>query len=407
MTGSLHKENAVTQEAPAAPPARPPAAPGKKRKILFIIDSFYGTYGGAEGALTRIVRNLPADRYEAKIVTFVASADAVELAKVACPIQVLPLRRNLSSFKSLWSLWSLMRRERFDLVHTFFPISDLLGGLLAKLNGCLVVSSRRDMGILRSPWQRKLYRWMRGAYDEVHTVSDEVRAYMIQHDGLNPGSVVTVYNGIDVERVTAVPRTEAARADLGVEPGQQLILTVCNVRAVKGVDVLIRAAARVVPDFPNTVFAVVGYPNDKAYYQEMQDLAASLNIAKNVLFPGLRKDIFPAYRSSDIFCLPSRSEGFSNALIEAMAAGLPCVATRVGGNPEVVKEGQTGFIVENEDHEAMAERLLRLLRDPARAREMGQQGSSVIHGTFTSKAMTDRVVALYDSLMTSRRPQSR
>jgi glycosyltransferase involved in cell wall biosynthesis len=319
----------------------------------------------------------------------------------------LPLKKSMVGLRSIWQLWRLIRREKFDLVHTFFPISDLLGGMLAKLAGCLLISSRRDMGILRSPMQQTLYRWMGRAYDEVHTVSDEVRAYMIQHDGLDPSTVVTVYNGIDVERVDATLSSEAVRRDLGVEPGKRLITTVCNVRPIKGVDVLIRAAAKVVPEFPDAVFAIVGYPNDAVYYKEMQDLRDSLGITENVVFPGLRKDIFPVYKSSDIFCLPSRSEGFSNALIEAMAAGLPCVATRVGGNPEVVREGQTGFIVDNEDYEAMAERLRRLLASPEHAREMGAKGANVIRGTFTTKAMTDRVVSLYDSLLAARRRENR
>jgi glycosyltransferase involved in cell wall biosynthesis len=371
--------------------------------ILFLIDSFYGTYGGAEGALTRIVRNLPKDRYRARIATFVASQEVLEPGQVDCPIDVLPLKRSLSAFLTLWKLWRLIRREKITLVHTFFPISDLIGGVVAKLTGCLLVSSRRDMGILRSPLQRRLYRWMARAYDQVHTVSDEVRAYMIEHDGLDPKSVVTVYNGIDVDAVDRTVHSDEARRDLGVEPGQRLITTVCNVRPVKGVDVVIRAAAKVVGEFPDAVFAIVGFPNDPVYYQEMQDLRDSLGIQRHVLFPGLRKQIFAVYKASDIFCLPSRSEGFSNALIEAMAAGLPCVATRVGGNPEVVKEGHTGYIVENEDHEAMAERIRSLLRDPERAREMGQNGAAVIRGTFTTKAMTSRVVSFYDHLLAAKR----
>jgi glycosyltransferase involved in cell wall biosynthesis len=111
---------------------------------------------------------------------------------------------------------------------------------------------------------------------------------------------------------------------------------------------------------------------------------------------------FPVLAASDVFCLPSRSEGFSNALIEAMGSRLPCVATRVGGNAEALTEGVNGFLVESEDADAMADRLLRLLRDPKLRRGMGQAARQRVESDFSMSAMMTRLTAIYQELLAAK-----
>jgi glycosyltransferase involved in cell wall biosynthesis len=116
-------------------------------------------------------------------------------------------------------------------------------------------------------------------------------------------------------------------------------------------------------------------------------------------FLGPSRDVFSALKQSDIFCLLSRNEGFSNAVLEAMACGLPCVVTDVGGNREAISEGQTGFLVPSEDAEAAAARILTLIENPECAKQMGQRGRATVQEKFTTDAMVTRLVSLYHGLL--------
>jgi glycosyltransferase involved in cell wall biosynthesis len=115
------------------------------------------------------------------------------------------------------------------------------------------------------------------------------------------------------------------------------------------------------------------------------------------------EDVWPLLKLCDVFCQPSRSEGMSNALLEAMGCGLPCVATAVGGTPEVLEDGLTGYIVPSEDHQAAAARILRLLGDPERARNMGRLARRVVEERFSAQGMIRNMVGRYDQLLATRR----
>ena len=371
------------------------------RHILYIVDTFYGNFGGAEGALTRLVRNLPTDRYRASIVTFKAGPQVDVNGAFDCPFHHFPLTRTYdwTAMRTAWKIRKMIREERVDLVHTFHETADLFGGLIAKASGPKLISSRRDMGFLREKKHSLVYRWMARHFDQVHTVSEEVRSFMIETDGLQPGKVLTVHNGIDMDLIENAQVPSDLRSSLGIEHAAHLVVTVGNLRKIKGIETLVRCAARVAQQMPGAVFLVVGNIHEPDYLHEMEQLRDSLGITRNVIFPGRRYDIFSILKAADVYCLPSLTEGLSNALLEAMGAGLPAVATRVGGNPELVAEGQTGFLVESGDDAAMAERILTLLRDPAQAHRMGERARSLVRAQFTTQAMTNRVLASYDALL--------
>jgi glycosyltransferase involved in cell wall biosynthesis len=132
---------------------------------------------------------------------------------------------------------------------------------------------------------------------------------------------------------------------------------------------------------------------------ELEDLARSLNVTQNIRFLGASDKIFSLLKMCDVFCLLSRSEGFSNALLEAMACGLPCVVTDVGGNREAVVDARSGFLVPNEDVGAAARRVLALLENPASAKQMGQFGRRIVQDKFTTEVMISHLATLYDGLL--------
>jgi glycosyltransferase involved in cell wall biosynthesis len=297
----------------------------------------------------------------------------------------------------------LILAENIHIVHTFFETADLWGGMVAKLSGGVrLVSSRRDMGILRRPKHALAYRALRPMFDLVLTVSEQVRTFCLEADGLPPRKVQTLYNGIELDRIAAARGTDELRKVLQLENASHVVATVGHVRKIKGVDVYVRAAARVCKDFPRALFLVIGDASEPQYFRELQELAGSQGVGDNVRFLGPSEAVFSILKLCDVFCLPSRSEGFSNALIEAMACGLPSVATRAGGNAEALEDGRSGFLVESEDVAAMAERLQTLLRDPKLARQMGMAAQEAVAERFSARAMIEQLSGIYEGLLDGR-----
>jgi glycosyltransferase involved in cell wall biosynthesis len=320
-------------------------------------------------------------------------------------VHVFPLDGafNWRSFKVAVKLRQLIRSERVSIVQTFFSTSDLWGGPIAKLSGCpVLVSSRRDMGFDRTTKHRIAYRLLAPLFDRVHTVSGAVREFTVREDRVRPDKVITIPNGVDVERIPP-PRDRAfARAAYGLDEASHLIVDVGTVKPIKGFDVLVRTAAVVCREFPNAVFLIVGQISQDGYMSELRNLIGSLGLARNIRFTNRSELVFRLLQMCDVFCHLSRSDGLSNALLEAMACGLPCVVSRVGGNPEVVEEGRSGFVVPSEGHEMAADRILTLLRFPDRACKMGNRGRQIVERNYTAEGMVRRLVALYDELLRER-----
>jgi len=376
---------------------------GNPPHVLYLIDTYFGRTAGAEGALLKIARFLPPDRYRCSLVTFATDLEASNLSRqFGCPVHVLPLTctYNLEAFRVALRLRHIIRSENVKLVHTFFPIADLWGGIVSKLCGVpILFSSRRDMGIFRTELHSLAYRLLGGLYDKVHAVSEEVRAFTIREDRLRPSRVVTIHNGVDLEEIDAIRlrgRTELLPSLAGAS---HLIGSVGNVRRVKGVDILVRAAAVVCQKFPRAVFLVIGNIHDPEYLKELQTQIQNLGLSENIFFLGRRWDVISLLKVCDAFCLLSRSEGQSNAILEAMACGLPCVVTRVGGNAEVVASGESGFLVPSEQPESAGKHLLRLLQNPDMAETMGKRGRQIIESRFTMQGTIERLMQVYDELL--------
>jgi len=381
--------------------------PGPRRRvhILYLIDHVCQVTGGGEGALIKFIRHLPRDRFHVSVGTFKANPIRYVFDELECPLHVFPLD-SVWSWKAAnmaFKLRQLIRSEHVDIVHTFFETSNIWGGLVAKLSGGpLLISSRRDMGILRSAKHALAYRVMSPLFDRVLAVSQQVRNHCIRQERLDPQRVFVLYNGVELHRIPNDP-AQATRASMGLLGASHIVTTVANIKPVKGLDILVRTAARVRCQFPRAVFLVVGDFHDKLYVAQLMRSIRELGVYDNVRLVGARDDIFPILRASDIFFLPSRSEGFSNALIESMACGLPAVATDVGGNSEALEHGRSGFLIPPNDPDTAADRILLLLHDALRRREMGAEARRVVESRFSADIMGQQLAELYDLLLSSRR----
>lgn len=361
--------------------------------VLFVIDQFSKTLGGGERAVLQLSSQLPEHGFQASILTFFLDPESPARKMTTAPIYLLPLRRTcgIGGLRAALRFRQFIMREGVAIVHTVFESSDLFAGFVTRAgSSAKLVWSRRDMGILRKPKHRIAYRLLAGVPHAVVAVSEEVRQYCVRTDGINSARVHTIYNGLNIERFVNTGNRSR---------GGQRVVSVGNIRRVKGHDVFIRAAAIIAKRFPRARFTIAGEVLEQQYFQELLMLIDNLGLADRFGFEGGVTDLPSFLAGADIFVLPSRSEGFSNALIEAMAASLPVVATKVGGNPEAVKDGVTGLLVSPEDPDALADALKELLSDSERSWAMGAAGRRLAIHEFSNDRVIHQLAEIYQRLL--------
>jgi len=365
--------------------------------VLLVLDQFPESLGGGERVALKLAELLPNYGYRASILTFGIHPKSPVLRYAKCPIYLLPLQRvyDFNAVRASFAFRDFLRAQQIQIVQTFFESSDLWAGFVTKaMSKSKLIWSRRDMGILRAPKHRLAYRLMAAMPDAVFAVSDQVRRHCTEVDHIDPDRVFTIYNGLDLARWPPIVRSKKTSGDV-------IVTTVGNVRRVKGHDLLIQAAAKVVEQYPQVHFNVVGEILEPEYFDELQQLIVDLGLSRNFHFVGGTSDSRDYLVGADIFVLPSRSEGFSNAVIEAMASSLPVVATNVGGNAEAVIDGINGYIVEPNDVAALSTAIKKLLGDPASALAMGVAGRDLVVDKFTADAMMRAVAARFDALISA------
>jgi len=302
----------------------------------------------------------------------------------------------------------VLRRFHPDVVHTHQMAALLYAGRAARQERVPVVhTEHNNVAALRpASWARRLktgllWRYAGRYADRFCGVSRDVVAAAGAYGTVRRRKLAHVPNGIDTAAVAAVGADRpAARAALGIAPDAPVVGTVGRLAEVKRQDVLIRAFARLLPDFPAARLVLVG---DGPLRAELEGLAGSLDLGGAVLFAGYRPDPERYLATMDVFALPSRAEAMPLVIPEAMAAGLPVVASRVGGIPELIVDGKTGLLVEPGDVAGLAARLRHLLADPQRAGELGRAGRALARAEYDVTAMARAYDRTYRELLTPKK----
>jgi glycosyltransferase involved in cell wall biosynthesis len=370
-----------TESAPA--PARAPLA------ILHMMES--SDPGGAERMLLSLLERLDPASYRSIVVTWREGWLNEQVRRLGVPVTALPLGRRLDP-AWLVRCVRLMREWGIGLVHAHEFTMNVYACLLSRLTGVPAVTTVHGKGYYGERAHRRLaYRFVARASFRMVAVSRDIRRYLADDLGVRPDALETIYNGI---AAAAVPEGEGRRLrrELGLAPGQPVIGTVGNLFPVKGHTYLLQAMAGLAPRHPDLVLLLVGRP---LLRQQLEAEARALGVAGRVRFLGFRDDVQALLDAMDVFVLPSLSEGLSLSLLEAMAAGLPVVATAVGGNPELVREGETGYLVPPRDPAALASAIGRLLVDRASAQAFGAAGRRRVLEEFSAERMVERYEALY------------
>jgi len=365
-------------------------------RVLYLTETT--GHGGAEVVMVRLIRGLRATEF-APVLGSVGEGWLAEAARPAGAEVVSLDRRSRYDGWDLTAvprLAALIRRERADLVHSFLFHMDVLGTAAARIARVPAIASVRGVHYDFDTWYRRL-AWMVTARlaTAITAVSEEAADLLSRHARIPRTRIAVIPNGVDTDVLCPGPRAGVLRA-VGVPDGAFVIGTVGRLDPIKGHVHLLGAAAEVVTKHPRCHFVFVGQgPAGDALAEQ----ASALGLNGHVHFLGARNDIPQLLREMDIFVLPSLSEGMSNALLEAMATGLPIVATRVGGSTELVKDGISGLLVDAGDSDALGHMLALLLADADLGRRLGQAARRRVSRDFSIQAVTQRHLALYAQLL--------
>jgi glycosyltransferase involved in cell wall biosynthesis len=369
----------------------------KRIHVLVLIDGL--GWGGAEMLLPEFVRAAALAEIDVSI-AYLREKDGSPAARRIRDLGVGPVGLevgglvNPASFRRVYKHIAAVGP---DLVHTHLGYSDWLGGLAAGTLGVPTISTIHVTRWDDTPRERVKLRFFdlarRGAASRVLAVSEAARAsYMRQ--GFGPGDrLIAMHNGISGDARPGAGRR--VRAELGIAPEEQVVGMVSVLRRGKGHAIAADAIAKVLQRRPRTRLVVVG---DGPFRDDVERSLASLGNA--ALLTGHRDDVMAVLDSFDVFLLPSEHEAFPTALLEAMAAGLPIVASAVGGVPEIVLDGITGrLLTAPMSAEDVAAALLDLLESPAERTAMGDAGSRRFEAEFSLERWAERLRSLYDDVI--------
>jgi glycosyltransferase involved in cell wall biosynthesis len=307
-----------------------------------------------------------------------------------------PLRLATTAAALGW----LMVARRPRIVHAFLPLPYLVAGPLAVLTARPIrIMSRRNLADYQSkrPLLRRLeialHGWMTAVLGNSHRIGDELLAEGIARERLG-----VIHNGVDTARFGATADKAHLRARLGVAADALVGVIVANLNPYKGHADLIRALAGVRGRLGER-WVILAAGRDDGHGRALSALAEELGIAGNIRFLGSRTDVPDLVRAADFALNVSHEEGFSNAVIEGMAAALPMIVTDVGGNPEAVVDGETGLVVPPRDPVALGEAIAWLAGNREAAAAMGEAGAERVRRTFTIEACVDHYDALYRGLL--------
>lgn len=308
------------------------------------------------------------------------------------------------AWRELQKLYRTFKHLRPDIIHAFLPTSNVLGALLGKCAGVPVrISSHRDLGGFDGAGITRVNAWVDRKWAQCVTAnSAAVQQAVLARTALPAEKVRVLYNGVDVDKIKRANRGSAKRNELGFAQEALLFAIVANIRAAKGHRDALAAFLQIAPRFPHAHLLLCGYVVDTEIFEELQRMVVAARAESQVHFMDSRKDIPEIMHVIDVLLAPSHSEGFSNAILEAMTAGKPVVASAVGGNCEQIVHDQTGYLFPRGEEHTLARLLEGLAASPSKRKHMGAAAAARIDEMFSVQAMTAAHEKLYEELMRRR-----
>lgn len=377
----------------------------RKFKVLYV--HTLPVISGSGLAVYLMMTGLDKDRYE---VEFACAPGGPLIDKVASSgIKVYPIRhfvQKVNIIKDILALIEmvlLIRRRRYAIVHTHNSKAGFIGRLAAKINNVpIIVHTIHGFAFhdFEKPLRRKsfiiLERLVATFTDKLFVISTPLRDWGLKVGIGSSDKYMINYDGIEIEKFKKDFNREKIRKEFSLMQEDKVVGMVAKLWEGKGHKYLLEAAVSVINKIPNVKFMLVG---DGYLRDYLLDYVKRLGISNYVIFTGFREDISEITSIFDIACLPSLFEGMGRVLLEAQVLGKPVVATRVGGIVEMVKDNETGILVNPADYHGLAVAIIRLLTDEALARKFGEAARQHIDEKFSATRMVENIDKVYSELI--------
>jgi len=370
-------------------------------RLLKFLTNF--NIGGTERQFVQLVQKIDPNRFDLHVSCFERVGSflpAIEARGV--PLTEYGIRRlySPSTLRAQWQFARYLRENQIHIVHSYGFYPNFFAVPAARLAGVpVVIASIRDTGEVLERSKRRAQKAACRLATHVLANADAVRDRLVE-DGYNSGKISVIRNGIIPVQTERLERGGPIRREFGIPDDAPILLILSRLNALKGIPYLLGAMPAVLAKFPKTRLLIVG---DGAQRQTLERQSESLGLKRAIIFTGFRMDVPNLLRETSISVLPSLSEGLSNVLIESMAAGIPTVATMVGGNFEVIRDGVTGFLVPPKSSAELSRAILLLLNDPEMAENMGKAGILHIRQRFSIDRALHETEQLYASLLQNAR----
>jgi glycosyltransferase involved in cell wall biosynthesis len=377
-------------------------------------------HGGTEGQVLNLVRHLDRRAFDLRFACLRKGGDMLaEFEKLRIPISEYRIK-NLyrpQTFMQQWRFAAHLRTQNIQIAHSYNFYANMFAIPAARMARVpVVLASIRDRGVYLTPNQKMAQKWVCQLADRILVNAESIREWLVEQ-GYQDSRISVIKNGVDMSRYTGLGNSAHIRRELGIPDSSPIVVMIARLNPQKGVDEFIRAASLLRLSHPDVRFLIVGaklqfqegvFSHDREYLQELNQLAADLGVAESVIFAGHRTDTPEILAQAAISVLPSHSEGLSNTLLESMAAGIPTVATNVGGNPELVKDQVNGILIPVKSPEHLAQAMRVILDDSQLAQRFGRQARIMANENFSLEKMTADTQALYhDELALNRRAVAR
>ena len=373
--------------------------PARRPRVLHLINSF--EIGGTERQAVELLKRLDQERYEVKLAALRNRGPFYSEIEERFPnVPEFPLTSfyDLNAARQLARLRALMARERIEILHAHDFYAGFIGAAAARLAGVRVIACQRHLKLS----DRRIHEWgtrlIHRLADRILVNSEAIRDHILSNGSSHASKIVVIKNGISPfadSAETQNPHDELCR-ELNVAIDSKLIGMVARLQPVKGHKFFIEAASRVIEKEPKAQLVIVG---DGPLKSEIEVQAARLGLKERLHLLGDRTDVARLVASFDLLVLASLHEGLPNAVMEAMAAGVPVVATAVGGTKELIKSGETGYLVPPADPLALAERITFALENEGERMRIAASGRHFIDSEFGMRRMVESVEKLYNELM--------
>ena len=380
--------------------------------LLYLIPGF--GMGGTERQVVALARVLDRARFDLRVACLRRWGHLLDdIEALGVPVTEYGIDRLYGprTLRQQLHFARALRRHRPHIVHVynFYPI--VFGVPITRILRVPTIVSIRDTGVYLTPWQRRVQRAVCRLADRIVANAEAVRQWLLA-EGYDARKIHVIGNGLDVSPFTATNGNGHVRRELGLRTDAPVVAVVSRLSRQKGLEDFLEAAALVAPRLPAVQFLIVGDSHlvrdgrvvpDVAYRQALVAHATRLGLGDRVVFAGFRRDVAQVLSEVTVSVLPSLSEGLSNVLLESMAAGVPVIATRVGGNPEIVEDGRTGMLVPPSDPAALAGAMCAVLENPERSGALCLAGRRRIAERFSIERMVRTTERFYlDVLETAR-----